>query len=92
MYYIKSKPNDNGNYGNPTSNKFDNSVALPDELLADFIKYKGFVTLVIEEDKVISLDVNQEALDNYLSVYPSVEETPEPTVDEIINALLGVSE
>lgn len=93
MYYIKSKPNDSGNYGNPTSTQFENSLMLPDELLSDFIKHKGFVTIKTEGGKVTSLEANQEALDAYLAEYPDVPEPePEPTAEELLNILLGVEE
>ena len=79
MYYIKSKPNDNGNYGNPTNSKFENFLILPDELLSDYIKCRGFIIPTIEGEEVTSIKVNQEALDAYLAEYPDVEE-PEPSV------------
>lgn len=79
MYYIKSKPNDRENYGNPTSTQFENSLILPDKLLAEFIKYKGFIVPTVEGEEVTSIKVNQKALDAYLAEYPDVEE-PEPAV------------
>lgn len=91
MYYIKSNPKDNGNYGNPMGNKFENSLILPDELLAEFIKHKGFVIPTVEDETVTSIEVNQVALDAYLAEYPDIPDTPEPTTAEILDTLLGVT-
>lgn len=77
MYYIISKPNENGGYGNPMSDKMDGMVALPDELLGAYIEAKGFVYLEVEEGKVVAVEVNQEALDAYLAEHPDQPE-PEP--------------
>ena len=79
MYFIKSKPNENGNYGNPTSIQFENSLILPDELLAEFIKYKGFIVPTVAGEEITSIKVNQKALDAYLAEYPDVED-PEPAI------------
>lgn len=79
MYFIKSKPNDNGNYGNPTSIQFENSLMLPDKLLSGYIKCRGFIIPTIEGEEITSIKVNQKALDTYLAEYPDVEE-PEPDI------------
>lgn len=65
MYYINAQPNESGNYGNPKGQPFSGSVALPDDLLSDYINAKGFVIPVIEDGAVVSLEVNQEALTAY---------------------------
>lgn len=65
MYYINETPNESGNYGNPMGQHFPGSVSLPDDLLIDYINAKGFVIPVIENGSVVSLEVNQEALDTY---------------------------
>lgn len=91
MYYINAQPNASGNYGNPKGQPFSGSVALPDDLLSDYISAKGFVLPVIEDGQVASLEVNQEALDAYLAEHPDVPVEPEPTTEEILDALLGVN-
>ena len=91
MYYINAQPNASGNYGNPKGQPFSGSVALPDDLLSDYISAKGFVLPVIEDGHVASLEVNQEALDAYHAEHPDVPVEPEPTTEEILDALLGVN-
>ena len=94
MYYINAKPNETGNHGNPVSNKREGMVALPDSLLSAYIKAKGFVILdEVVDGEVVSLEVNQEALDAYLAEHPELPEPePEATTEELLNILLGVSE
>lgn len=51
----------------------------------------GFVDIVVEGDFVVAMGINQEALDRYIAEHPEEPEPqPEPTADEILNALLGV--
>lgn len=89
MYYIKSTP-ENSNHGNPMGQPFAGCVELPDELLGDYLASKGFVVLTVEGGTVTSLRPNREALDAYNAEHPDVPEPePEPSADEILNALLG---
>lgn len=93
MYYINAQPNASCNYGNPMGQPFSGSVGLPDDLLSDYINAKGFVLPAIENGAVVSLEVNQEAIDAYLAEHPDAPETaPQPTTEDILNALLGVTE
>lgn len=93
MYYINATPNASGNYGNPKGQPFPGSVALPDGLLSDYINAKGFVLPVIENDYVVSLEVNQDALDAYNAEHPDAPEPDQqPTTEDILNVLLGVTE
>lgn len=93
MYYINSTPTASGSYGNPMGQPFHGSVGLPDDLLSDYINAKGFVIPAIENGAVVSLEVNQEALDAYNAEHPDVPEPdPKPTTEDILNALLGVTE
>lgn len=93
MYYINAKPKESGNYGNPMGQPFQGSVCLPDDLLIDYINAKGFVTMTVENGAVVSLEVNKEALDSYNAEHPEVPEPePQPTTEDILNALLGVTE
>ena len=93
MYYINAQPDESGNYGNPMGQVFPGSVSLPDDLLSDYISAKGFVIPAIENGQVVSLEVNQGALDAYLAEHPEVPEPdPQPTTEDILNALLGVTE
>lgn len=93
MFYINAQPNESGNYCNPMGQPFPGSVAMPDDLLSDYINAKGFVIPVIENGKVVSLEVNQDALDAYNAEHPDVPEPDQqPTTEDILNALLGVTE
>ena len=91
MYYINATPNASGNHGNPMGQPFSGSVALPADLLSDYINAKGFVIPAVENGQVASLEVNQEALDAYTAEHPDVPVEPEPTTEEILDALLGVN-
>ena len=92
MYYINATPNESGNYGNPMGQVFPGCVALPDDLLSDYINAKGFVIPSIENGAVVAVAVNQEALDAYLAEHPDQPEPePEPTTEELFNILLGVT-
>ena len=93
MYYINAQSNESGNYGNPISQNFPGSIAMPDELLSDYISANGFVIPVIENGAVVSLEVNQTALDAYNAEHADAPEPePQPTTEDILNALLGVTE
>ena len=81
MYYINAQPNASCNYGNPMGQPFPGSVCLPDDFLSDYISAKGFVIPVIENGAVVSLEVNQDALDAYLAEHPDQPE-PEPEPQE----------
>ena len=65
MFYIKATPSYNGNYGNPVSKSFPNSIALQGDLLSSYIAAKGFILPVIENGQVESLIINKEALAVY---------------------------
>lgn len=93
MYYINATPNESGNYGNPMGQPFHGSFALPDDLMSDYINAKGFVIQSVENGEVVSLEVNKEALDSYNAEHQDVPEPePQPTTEDILNALLGVTE
>ena len=72
-FFIFSQPV-NDNYGNPSS---IGEIALPDSFLSDYINAKGFVIPVIENGTVVSMTVNQSALDAYNAEHPEVEPEPE---------------
>lgn len=92
MYYINSTPSENGNYGNPQSNRTEGAYELPDALLGDYIDTMGFAMLTVLDGVVTAVERNTEAYDAYLAEHPP-QPAPErePTVDEIIDAILGVT-
>jgi len=94
MYYIEATPNETGDYGNPMGQPFTGCLKLPEGLLSSYIEAKGFVILdEVVDGEVVSLEVNQEALDAYLAEHPEVPEPePEATTEELLNILLGLSE
>lgn len=64
MWYVNLEATQNGNHGNPVSNYTEGKVGLPDQLLGDYIQWKGFVNFTsIVDDVIVSLEVNQEAYD-----------------------------
>lgn len=63
MYYIRLLPNKNGAYSPPQTSSAPNMVMIPDELIEEFINYKGFIIPVIENGIVVSLKANTEALE-----------------------------
>lgn len=88
MYYINATPNASGNHGNPMGQPFSGSVCLPDDLLSDYISAKGFVIPTIGDGAVVSLEVNQGALDAYHADHPETPEPdPTPTVEDRVTAL-----
>ena len=92
MYYIEATPNDTGDYGNPMGQHFTGCLKLPENLLPAYIEANGFILPEVVDGEVVSLEVNQEALDDYLAEHPEVPEPePEATTEEILNALLGVT-
>ena len=80
MYYINTT---GPNHGNPTSTPFPNSVALPDDLLMDYINTKGFCTLTVQDGTVTALEVDQEALDAYNETHPDVEPETPVTIEDL---------
>lgn len=91
MYYINEHPNESGNHGNPVSSQTTGMVALPDDLLSAYIEAKGFVNIQVEDGAVTSLETNQEALAAYEAEHPEEPEEAEPSAEEILNTLLGVT-
>lgn len=82
MYYINPQPT-NANHGNPMGQPFADCVALPDELLSDYLACKGFAILSVENGTVTAVEANQEALDAYEAEHPETEpEDPEPTTED----------
>ena len=87
MHYINAQPNASGNYGNPMGQQFPGSVCLSDGLLSDYINAKGFVIPSIENGEVVSLEVNQEALDAYEAAnQPDISALREDKAEEISEA------
>ena len=65
---------------------------VPDTLdTSVFYDFMGFVTLELDGSTVTAMTGNQEALDAYKASLPEPVEPP-PTTEEILNAMLGVSE
>ena len=53
-----------------------------------FYEYRGFVTLLFEDDVVIGFTGNQAALDAYLADHPDHVDDNDPTPDEDRNTML----
>lgn len=91
MIYIDPAPNESGAYPNPKNQPFPGCIALDDEQAAAFFQYNGFVTVTVGEDGKISVVPNTEAWESWKASQP-LETEPEPTTDELLNILLGVTE
>lgn len=98
MWYINSNPSESGNYGNPQSNQFADSVALPNELLPDYLACYGFASLTMEDEIITAITTNVDALNAYLASLPEPEPQPEPeptiadrmtAVEEAVEILLS---
>lgn len=102
MNIIFKEPYENGGYSNMQT--WDNltipetHALWPDTLdTADFYNYNGFVVLTIETidgvDTVTAYEPNVEAWEAWKASLPEPKpEVDEPTADEILNAMLGVTE
>ena len=52
----------------------------------------GFVEITVENNTVTAMTVNQAALEAYVAAHPvQPEAEPEPTAEDLIDAMLGVS-
>lgn len=92
MIYINKNPNPSGAYPNAKNQPFPDCIALNEEQAAVFLEYNGFVIVTTEGDTV-TVEPNTEAWEAWKTSLPEVDPVePEPTTEEILNALLGVSE
>ncbi len=83
MYYINSEPTEAGNYGNPRGENFEGALALPDELLNDYIEAKGFVHLEATNGVVSLVRINRHAYDAYISSIPEPQADPQTRIAEL---------
>lgn len=93
MIYIDKNPNPSGAYPNAKNQPFPDCIALTDEQAAVFFEYNGFVT-VTQTESGVTVEPNTEAWEAWKASLPDPEPEPEaePTTEEILNAMLGVSE
>ena len=57
-----------------------------------FHEHNGFVNITIEDGVVTEMTANTEAWEEWKASLPTVEAKHEATTDDILNALLGVTE
>ena len=98
MYIIKKTANENGSrppLQTWTKRILPNGYAIcPDEFYAVFYSTSpaGFVNITVDNDIVTSMEVNQTSSNEYIANHSDTEPLEqEPTADEILNTLLGVS-
>ena len=98
MYIIKKTANKNGS--RPPlqiwkKRSIPNGYAIcPEEFYDVFYSTSpaGFVNITVDNDIVTSMEVNQTALNEYIASHNDTEPPEqEPTADEILNTLLGVT-
>lgn len=89
MWYIKSQPTKNGNYGTPQSTQAEGMLTLPNNLLHDYLDTMGFAELTTDDGAVTAVTVNQSALDAYMGQHsetPDTDPTPQPTAYDRLEA------
>lgn len=84
--YIRRTPNEAGSYSNPQGAPAKGLLCLPDDLLTEYIEYKGFVILTVENDTVTALEKNAEAFDAWMAEVET-EEEPTPGADHGENTI-----
>ena len=95
MYIIKRTSYENGAY--PPFHTWEketipsDTAIIPDDFdTSIFYEHNGFVFLTIENDVVTKMEANVEAWEAWKASLP--EEVIEPTTEEILDAMLGVTE
>ena len=93
-WIIQSVANEIGTRGNQTWNGAvppDGYVWTTEEdIMGVYVPFMGFVDLEIDGDTAVKMTGNQELLDKYKAEHPDPEPVePEPTTDDIVNALIG---
>lgn len=88
MFYININAKENGNHGNPFSEKRQGMVALPDELIPTYCDSFGFVDLTIEGETVTAVTRNEEAYQAYINSIPEPEPQPEPMTQSEMEEML----
>lgn len=96
-WIIQSVANEIGTRGNQTWN----GVVPPDgyvwtteeDIMGVYVSFMGFVDLEIDGDTCTKMTGNQELLDKYKAEHPDPEpQEPEPSTDDVLNALIGYSD
>ena len=98
MYIIKKTADKNGSrppLQTWTMKNLPNGYAIcPEKFYSVFYSTNpaGFVNIIVDDDVVTSMEINQEALNEYIANNHNVEPPErEPTTAEILNTLLGVT-
>ena len=85
MLYIIKEPFEDGGYPPPQSLQVDGLLNFPEELLDEFNRYNGFVTLTVEGDTVTAISPNVEAWEEWKASQP--EEPPKPENSSVYDEL-----
>lgn len=97
MYIIERKPYADGSRSPLQTWEFpilpDGYAWCPDAFYDVFYSTDpaGFVEITVENNTVTAMTVNQAALDAYIAAHPPMEDENDPTAEEILDALLGVT-
>lgn len=89
MIYVDKAPNPSGAYPNPKNQPFPECIALTDEQAKVFFDYNGFVTIT-QDGETVTVEPNIEAWKAWRASLPEPTEA-EPTTEEILDAMLGVT-
>lgn len=82
VYYIRNEQYNNGNYGNPMGQPFDDCVSLPDEFLQPYLDANGFVNITVEDGVVTNVEKNVEAWEAWHSSLQPEEKDYIPTAEQ----------
>lgn len=83
MYYINSRPDSRGNYGNPRTTVFDGATKLPDGMIDGYLASMGFVSLAVVDGTVTKLSRNNDAYGEYIHEQSSQRDDPEERIAEL---------
>lgn len=84
MLYISTEKNKWGGYYSPQSTYADGLVAIPEELLDEFLDYNGFVSLTVENNVVVAISPEVELWEEWKAT--QTEPTPTPSAMEQLRA------
>lgn len=86
MMYLQPNKNSNGGYYYPQSTYAPGLLKLPDKFVEEFMGNSGFVTLTIENDTVVGMDADNEALKEWKE--SCAEKVSKPTAQDDMDSML----
>ena len=90
-YYLNPQINESQCYGPPQSTKAEGLIEMTEEQHKIFLEYNGFVNIVVDDGVMSDIEPNVGAWEEWKASLPTQPTDTEPTTDEIIDTLLGVT-